>query len=815
MSENSTTTAGAGAAKNAVETAPASTTGNATAGNAAAGASRPPLIALIGNPNTGKTSLFNALTGLRQRIGNYPGVTVAKHSGTVVFDDGRRAELLDLPGLYSLAATSLDERIVIDALCGRLPDTPAPDAVLVVTDGTNLLRNLFLASQVAELGIPLAIVVNHADAVRKFRIRVDAAKLGERLGGVPVVLASAWHGEGIHEIRAALRTVLDHRPRMSRVAWKPCVTDALQILRDGLARDAQNNAAGADTAAAAAAGAALPSDAELQRLLFDTATPVLDRLTAGDAARRERIAHLVRAARERVRHGGLNPFAAEPVLHYERIKEALAGAVTDREAVAQSRTRRIDKVLLHRVWGTLIFFGAMAAVFLAVFFLAEYPKGWLETLFAWLSDTAGGALESAPLLQSLVQDGVIAGVGAFLSFLPQIMLLFLFIALLEDSGYMARAAFLMDKLFSWCGLNGKSFVPLLSGYACAIPSIMATRTIEDPKARAATIFAVPFMSCSARLPVYSLMLAAFLTPQLGPATAGALLVAMYLAGLAVAVPTAWVLTRFILKTRAQPFVLEMPRYQVPKPRDVLWRVWQSAAEFVKRAGTIIFAITVLVWALLYFPHDDAVEERVKTEFAAKAKETAAPAAAGGAGAEKPAAGDAKAATDAAAGGGDEKSEADAALERAIEQAHVENSYLGRFGKWAQPLFAPCGFDWKITVGILASFPAREVIVSTLGITYSLGGEVDEESEDLKTALAKSRWSDTAGALAGKPIYTLPVVLALMLFFALCSQCGATLATIRQEAGWRWAAASFFFMTVLAWLAAAACNQLGSRLLAAL
>ncbi|MDR3229435.1 MAG: ferrous iron transport protein B [Puniceicoccales bacterium] len=757
---------------------------------------RPPLVAILGNPNTGKSTIFNALTGLRQRIGNYPGVTISKTSGSLKISGVGRVELLDLPGLYSLAAASLDERIVIDALCGRLPGTPIPDALVCVADATNLRRHLFLVLQAAELGIPLMLVLNHADIVEKRGIRIDAALLSRRLGGIPVALVSARRGGALDDVRDGIAKLILEKPRMEPLTWKPCVAEALQILDDGLARETS-----------AKVGQPCPlSGAELQRLLFDTATPVLDHVPCPA----ETIQRLIRAARELVRRGGYNPLAAESVLHYERIASVLKDAVTDDPGVT-ALTRSIDRVLLHRVFGALIFFALMVVVFLAVFSLASIPQDWIGAGVDWLKDAAGGALEGSPVLQSLATDGIIAGVGAFLVFLPQILILFFFIALLEDSGYMARAAFLMDKLFAWCGLNGKCFVPMLSGYACAVPGVLATRTIEDPKARLATIFLVPFMSCSARLPVYTLMIAAFVTPLCGEFYGGLAMLAMYLAGLAVAVPAAWVLTRFVLKTRPQPFLLELPRYEMPKPHDVLWRVWQSGFEFVKRAGTIIFAITVIVWALLYFPHDDAVEEQVKKEFAAEqAQEAGKTPAAVATAATAPVAVEGAAAAEAPADDADDAAKAEAdALKHRTEAAHIGNSYLGRFGKFAQPIFAPAGFDWKITIGILASFPAREVIVSTLGITYSLGGEVEADDADLKTSLAKSVWAD--GVNVGKPIFTLPVVFGIMLFFALCSQCGATLSVIAKEAGWRWAAASFVFMTTLAWVAAVACFQIGSLL----
>jgi ferrous iron transport protein B len=336
---------------------------------------------------------------------------------------------------------------------------------------------------------------------------------------------------------------------------------------------------------------------------------------------------------------------------------------------------------------------------------------------------------------------------------------------------MARAAFIMDRLFSWCGLNGKSFVPLLSGFACAIPGILSTRTIEDPKARLATAFAVPFMSCSARFPVYALMCAAFIGPLYGPGWESVVMVGMHCVGLLFAVPTAFVLTRFVLKVKPQPFVLELPRYQMPKPRDVLWRMWQNAAEFVSRAGTVIFAITIIVWALSYFPRDPAVEQRIRATSVGVAPEV---------------------------------------VDAQVQSAYVEQSWMGRFGKSVQPIFDPCGFDWKITVGVLASFPAREVIVSTLGVTYSVGEGAEADSKHLQRVMRDAKW--TEGPRVGTPIFSLAAILALMVFFALCSQCGPTVATLAQETGgWKWAAISFIYMTALAWLMAVAVYQGVSRL----
>ncbi len=708
------------------------------------------LVALVGNPNTGKSTLFNALTGLRQRVGNYPGVTVARKSGTCDLGDGQKVELVDLPGLYSLAAASPDEQVVIDALSGNIAGDRTPDAVVLVADATNLLRNLFLASQVAELGRPVVLVLNQADVAKEQGLRIDADLLSRRLGGVPVVLTSAWKGEGILEVRRAIARSLAQRATMKRVVWPADISAAL-----------------ADVAAAATADTGKTvTAADAQRLLFDTAPTTADRLGWTSAQRDKTL----RSARDRVRNSGYNPMAAEPLVHYAQLRVALEGVVTEGSGKA-SRTAAVDRLLLHRLLGPLLFLGIMLGFFASVFWLAKFPMGWIQSGVDWTKTVIAPPLDAYPMLQSLLADGIVGGVGAFLVFLPQILILFLFIGILEDSGYMARAAFIMDRLFSWCGLNGKSFVPMLSGFACAIPSLLSTRTIEDPKARLATAFVVPFMSCSARFPIYALMCAAFIGPLYGPGWESVVMVAMHCVGLVFAVPTAFVLTRLILKVKPQPFVLELPRYQMPKPRDVLWRMWQNAAEFVSKAGTVIFAISIIVWALSYFPRDAAVAERIKAAHPTASAEV---------------------------------------VKAKVQAAYIEQSYMGRFGKAVQPVFDPCGFDWKITVGVLASFPAREVIVSTLGVTYSVGEGAEADSQHLRQAMQDAKWSE--GPRAGRPIFSLAAVLALMVFFALCSQCGPTIATLAQETGgWKWAAGSFLYMTTLAWLAATAVYQVVSRI----
>ncbi len=706
-------------------------------------------IALVGNPNTGKSTLFNRLTGVRQRVGNYPGVTVEKKVGTATVN-GESMTLIDLPGAYSLAAASLDERVVFDVLTGHMEGTKKPEVVVCVTDASNLMRNLFLASQISELGLPMVIALNMWDQAQEQNIAIDAQLLSDRLG-VPVVPTVAAKGRGVEELRDAIAHALEDETKMVGVDWPDAVKEATRCLRESTGEKY--------------------TEAELHRFLFDIDSCV--KLPTEHCATCEN-------ARRCLSNNDLDPVSAEAVIRYGWLAELLEGVVTHPTVRKATATESVDKLLTHRVAGLVIFVGMMWVVFQAIYSWSGPMMDGIDYVSGSLGDIAGGWLEGSPMLQSLVVDGVIAGVGGVVIFLPQILVLFLFIAILEDSGYMARAAFLMDKLFAWCGLNGKSFVPMLSSYACAIPGVMGARTIEDPKARLTTILIAPLMSCSARLPVYVLLIGAFIEPQYGATVAGLVLLAMHFVGLAVAIPVALVL-KLVLKTKPSPFVLEMPPYRVPQLRDVVWRMWDRGKEFLIRAGTVIFAFTIIIWALMYFPRPAAVEQRVTEQFAQQQNVTVE---------QLPALIEADEAL------GD-------SLSYAVDSAYIEQSIMGRAGKAVQPVFAPAGFDWKITVGVLGSFPAREVIIATLGITYSLGGDVDEESADLVGAMAASTHAD------GSKVYTVPVALAIMVFFALCMQCGATLATMARELNWGWASFGFVYMTLLAWVGAVATYQLGT------
>lgn len=723
-------------------------------------------IALIGNPNTGKTSLFNTLTGMRQRVGNYSGVTVEKKIGIWQLPNGQEVELTDLPGTYTLSATSLDERVAVDVITGHGVGGSAPDLLIVVVDVENLRRNLFLASQASELGVPMVIALNCWDVAEKKGLQIDSKLLEQRLG-VPVVPTVAKRKAGTEALAKAVEKAIETKPALVRPQWPEPVSRAVRSLREELVTKR---------------GESL-REGELQRLLFDRKSAVSRRLKT-PASEHEPI---IKAARDQLYKDGFQPDAAESTLRY-RFLNPLLNDVLERQAAMKKRSKSesIDQLLLHKFWGLLVFVGMMYVVFQSVYTWAGPIMELIESMVGWAQGIASDALVGTPMLHSLISDGIIGGVGAFLVFLPQILVLFFFISLLEASGYMARAAFLMDKLFQWCGLNGKSFVPLLTSFACAIPGIMAARTISDNKARLITILVAPLMSCSARLPVYLLLIGAFVEPRYGPNVAAATLFAMHFVGALVAAPFAWILNKTVNKgRRPEPFVMELPHYRVPQIKLVFHRMFDSGKDFIVRAGTVIFAMTIVIWALLYFPRSEEVEENATAEYISQITE----------GPMSEISGEIKL-------DGTQRTE----LEQQISARYLEQSYMGRFGKFVQPVFAPAGYDWKITVGVLASFPAREIIISTLGITYALGGEVDEESDDLRSTLSNARWE--SGPRKGEPVFNIPVAFSIMVFFALCMQCGATIAVIAKELNWWWATGSFVALTSLAWVAAVVVYQVG-------
>ncbi|MBM4196935.1 MAG: ferrous iron transport protein B [Gammaproteobacteria bacterium] len=731
-------------------------TGPSAAGQRAAGTSphTAPVIAVIGNPNTGKSTLFNTLTGLRQKTANYPGVTVERHTGSLEFG-GRKVDLVDLPGTYSLAAQSPDEIIAIDVLLGRVEDLSPPRAVLVVVDATNLRRNLFLATQLGELGLPLVIALNMVDAAEDAGIRIDTTLLASELRA-SVVSVVATSGAGLEQLREALSAALDQPPRQ----------------RDILLPDVHREAASLGSRLRNL-GHTL-SDYEVERALID-ARGVAERRF--EYATDAQLAAELRDMRARL-SAGSSLAAIEARARYERINR-IVSAVETRDPPKRSVRDRIDSVTNQPVVGSILFILVMATIFQVVFSWAEQPMQLIEQAIASLAGVVRSALPGGAL-SSLLVDGVIAGVGSVIVFLPQIMILFAFIILLEDTGYMPRVAFLIDRLMRLCGLSGKSFIPMLSSFACAVPGIMATRVIPEWRDRFATILAAPFMTCSARLPVYALLIGAFVPNDRYFAgivnLQGLVLLGLYLLGILAGVLTALLMKRTALRGPTPTFLIELPPYRLPNWRSVGLRLLDRGSVFLRRAGTVIFTVAVVVWALAYFPRPEAPSAAYEAERSA--------------------------ATTTLAG---------AALDERLEDignreiaAGVEASYLGRIGKLVEPLFAPLGWDWKVSAALIAGFPARELVVAALGTIYAVGSGVSQTDDQLIGRLRSATWPD------GRQVFTVPMAVGLMIFYAFCLQCAATIAMIRRETNsWGWAGFAWAYMTGLGYFGALLAYQWGS------
>jgi ferrous iron transport protein B len=769
--------------------------------------------ALVGNPNTGKTTLFNALSGLNQRVGNYPGVTVETKRGQTTFG-GRPFDLIDLPGTYSLAARSPDEMVAVDVILGHQPGERRPDVAVALADASNLDRNLYLTTQVLELGVPVVVALNMTDVARRQGIHVDAERLSRQLG-VPVVAIQANKRKGLDALRAAVARAAKASPPEKGVPFPEAFRREVAALQGALGPD-------------------VPVFL-VRRLLLDAGGYTEQRLAARFG---EDILQRAREARERLAAAGCPVPGVEARARYAWIREATAGCVRRPARRAVTWTDRLDRVLTHKLWGTLVFLAVMFVAFQAIFTWARPLMKAIGDGKDLLGDALRGRLPPGPLT-SLLVDGVLEGVGSVLTFLPQILILFGFIAVLEDCGYMARAAFLMDKLMARCGLSGKSFIPLLSSVACAVPGILATRVIEDRRDRLATILVAPLMSCSARLPVYVLLIGAFLTDGFPWWVPGLTMFLMYALGLVIAPLVALALKRTLLRGETPVFLMEMPLYKVPSVRTVLRRMADSAWAFVRRAGTVILASMVLVWALLFFPRAEGPAEAAALArgLEAKADDADVPAeerAEAGALLEKVRRDgltydlhrdwlrkELEDLQERAKGAPDDEALRQAADDKEAELNAVtarwqRQSWLGALGRGIEPAVRPLGWDWKVGTAALASFPAREVVVGTLGIIYG-EGKVDTEevregrgeaASKLGRALREAAWDDDPG----RKVFTVPAALSLMVFFALCCQCASTLAVIRRETrSWRWPAFTFAYMTALAYLGALLVYQIGSRL----
>ncbi len=681
-------------------------------------------IAVVGGPNSGKSTLFNRLTGLRQRIGNYPGVTVERHIGTLKTDN-QLIELVDLPGTHGLTAHSFEEQIAIDVIFGRMEGTQPPDAILAVVDSTNLYQGLYLVQQMLDLERPVVVALTMWDAAKTGGLKIDVDALSRRLNGTRVCPVVATTGEGINDLRNALVELADQEPPAPAAAWPELSAVAAKLAED----------------------AVVPLRlAEIERLLIDGPTGpnryVFDCLGPNAAEELE-------TYREEL-FGIEPPLAMEARKRYAWVRDVL-NEVQEKVPAFYSWRTRLKAFLNQPIPGTIGLFLVMAIVFQAVFAWATPVMDLIDdasaalgaAVFAWFGDGA---------ITSLIADGVIAGVGSVIIFLPQIIILFLFIILLEDSGYLARAAYLMDRAMRSVGLSGQSIIPMISSFACAVPGIMATRVIPNRRDRIATIMAAPFMTCSARLPVYALLIAAFVpASDVGILNLqGLVLFGLYMFGIVMGVLTALLMRKTALRGPKPPFALMLPEFRRPNFQTVLFQLFGRAKVFLYRAGTVIFAVAVIVWTLSYYPRATDIDPALDQNQAAAAQ--------------------------------------------------LEQSWLGRAGKFVEPAFKPLGWDWRVSSAVIAGFPAREVVVAVLGTVYAVGDDADEAT--LSVRLKSATWPD------GRPVFTFPMVIGLLIFYACCLQCAATLAVIRRETNsWRWPAFAWVYMTSIGYIGAMLAFQL--------
>jgi len=693
------------------------------------------IIALVGNPNSGKTTLFNALTGANQKTGNYPGVTVSRVSGILRTPHGNKYELLDLPGCYSLTPQAPDERITRDVLLGDQEGSELPAAVVCVVDASNLERHLCLVLQVVDLGLPVVVALNKIDAAEKQGVRINVNLLSEELG-LPVVPCQANRGKGVLDLKHAIRHPF---PSPANRKWKADsnTESAISNLIKDLEGKGMNN---------------LKASAHAIHLLADTAYRTEDQQGIDRGVRQA----AMDSSSVCIRAGS----APEEEISKSRTvwAQSICNVAARRhkangEVGGLTLSDKIDQVILHPILGWLIFGGLMFTVFWAIFSLAGYPMGWVEAGIDALSQSISNLMPDGDV-KGLVIDGVIGGVGSVVIFLPQILLLLFFIGLMETTGYMSRAALLMDGVMSKVGLSGRAFLPLLSSYACAIPGIMATRSMDSAKQRLLTILIAPWMSCTARLPVYSLLIGMLLATY-GSVVQALVLAVMYFLGTATALLAAWLLSpRVKGEEETGHFLMELPAYSVPDLSYLGRHLAERAWSFLRKAGTVILGIAIILWALKTYP---------KPEEGTPAAD-------------------------------------DAALA-------LEHSYMGKIGHTIEPVVKPLGYDWRTGTALLASFAAREVFNTSLAISYSVNEEDYEEEEDflaaLRAQLSEATWPD------GTKVYTPVTTLSLLVFFVYALQCLPTTAVVRRETGsWKWAIGQLVVMTLFAWVAAFSVFQIG-------
>lgn len=692
-------------------------------------------VALIGNPNTGKTSVFNRLTGLNQKVGNYPGITVEKKEGICKLDRGVKAHILDLPGTYSLNASSLDENVVIELLLNK-NDKDYPDVAVVVSDIENLKRNLLLFTQIKDLKIPTILVINMADRMERKAITLDVEKLEEKLN-TKIALVSSRKNTGFERLRELIADykTLSTKPNVDISYIAPAYFERLK--------------------------SAYPKQ-DLYKLWLVITQDVnfgkLDRNEVQDieSFKTESKSNLKRLQQK------------ETILRYQFINGVLKETLSIDHASAKDLRSRLDRVLTHNFWGYVIFFAILLVIFQAIFNWSSYPMDLIDMAFAWMSETVDKAMPEGAFT-NLIAEGIIPGLGGIVIFIPQIAFLFLFISILEETGYMSRVVFLMDRSMRKFGLSGKSVVPLVSGTACAIPAVMATRNIESWKERLITILVTPFTTCSARLPVYLIIISLVIPDELllgFISLQGLVLMGLYILGFASAIGAAWILNK-ILKIKSKSFfVIEMPNYKMPLFKNVAYNVIEKTKSFVFDAGKIILAISIVLWVLASYGPGDAMSQ---------AREVV---------------------TQEMNDGAFPKED----LEKHIASYKLENSYIGHIGKGIEPIVQPLGYDWKIGIAIVSSFAAREVFVGTLATIYSVGSEEEET--------IKNRMAGEINPVLGGPLFNLASGISLLLFYAFAMQCMSTLAIVKRETNtWKWPAIQLVFMSGFAYVVALVAYQI--------
>lgn len=701
-------------------------------------------VALVGNPNTGKSTLFNLLTGLNQKIGNFPGITVDKKTGYCKLPSGKTAEIIDLPGTYSLYPKSKDERIVFQVLADER-NNAHPDIIVLVADSTNLRRNLLLFSQVADLGKPMLLVLNMADMAKKEGISIDVDKLAERLG-VQVVSISARKEEGIAQLKKAIAQTTTVATQNSSVETIDFAPKAIEEIKRKIGVD---------------------NDYYALQILHQH-----EHLTFFTAKEQEEIETIeVSNSFDTVKLQG-----EETVARYKHLSKVLNDVVTDTGAERKFiLTDKIDAVLTHKIWGFIIFFFILFFIFNAIFSWSSVPMDMIEGGFATLTEW-GHEYLPAGVLTDLLLDGVVAGLGGIIIFIPQIAVLFALISILEDTGYMARVTFMMDKVMRKFGLSGKSVVPMIGGIACAVPSIMSARNIENWKDRIITIMVTPLISCSARLPVYTLLISLVVPNEkvLGILNLqGLALMGMYLISIAAAILVALVF-KFILKAKERSyFIMELPVYRMPRWKNVLFTMYEKSKAFVVEAGKVIIAISIILWVMsTYGPSQrfEAIDAKYNNIEAISTDSVQL-----------------------------------ASLERDRAAEKLENSYAGIVGKVIEPAIKPLGYDWKIGIALITSFAAREAFVGTMATIYSVEGAEDSEAGELRLRdkIAAAKDPET-----GLPIFTIATAFSLMLFYAFAMQCMSTVAIVyRETKSWKWPVIQLVYMTVMAYVAALIAYQL--------